>query len=254
MSNLDNKEQEFAALLADLTKSARRSGGIISEEEIKDTFKDLELDDAQFDLIKDYLKKHNIGIGEAIDPSEYLTSEESGYLDTYLEELSEIEPVTDGEKEALIMSAMAGDAMAIGRLIEVSLPMVVDIAKLYAEQGVLLEDLIGEGNIALTKAVSDLSEVEKPSECEGYLGQMIMDAMESIIEEDMAEANRGQKAVKLVQEVADKAKELADELRRSCTVEELCEETGWDREKILEAIKVSGNQIEDISYNPKEDK
>ena len=28
-----------------------------------------------------------------------------------------------------------------------------------------------------------------------------------------------------------KAKELADELRRSCTVEELAEETGWGKEK-----------------------
>lgn len=250
MSTLENKEQEFAKLLAEITKNARRQGGIISEEEIKETFEKLELSESQYDLIKDYLKKHNIGIGEAIDPSEYLSKEESSYLELYLEELSEIEDVTEGEKEAVIMSAMAGDKMAQGKLIEISLGTVVDIAKLYAEQGVYVEDLIGEGNIALTKAVTELSEIEKPSECEGFLGQRIMDAMEAAIEDDMAETSRGQKAISLVQEVADKAKELADELRRSCTVEELCEETGWEKEKILEAIKVSGNQIEDIDYKP----
>ncbi len=253
MSNLDHKEQVFASILADLKKHARKQGGVITEAEINEAFEELELSESQFDLIKDYLKKHNIGIGEAIDPSEYLTKEESGYLDNYLEDLKEIGDVTDGEKEAIIMSAMAGDKQAQSRLIEISLMNVVDIAKLYAEQGVYLEDLIGEGNIALTKAVTKLSEIEKPSECEGFLGQAVMDAMEAAIEDDMAETSRGQKAVALVQEVADKAKELADELRRSCTVDELCEETGMDKEKILEAIKVSGNQIEDIDYKPEKE-
>ncbi|MBE5860980.1 MAG: hypothetical protein E7301_12795 [Butyrivibrio sp.] len=253
MSNLENKEQLFASILADVTKSARKQGGVITQEEIDQAFEELELSDSQFDLIKDYLKKHNIGIGEAIDPSEYLTSEESGYLENYLEDLKGIEVATEGEKEAIIMSAMAGDKTAQGRLIEISLSTVVDIAKLYSEQGVYLEDLIGEGNIALTKAVTQLSEIDKPSECEGFLGQVIMDAMEAAIEDDMAETSRGQKAVALVQEVADKARELAQELRRSCTVDELCEETGMDRGKILEAIKVSGNQIEDIDYKPEKE-
>ncbi len=248
MSNLENKEQKFAALLAELTKNARRAGGVVTEEEIQDTFSELELDDEQLALIKDYLRQHNIGIGEALDSSEYLTKEENGYLDNYLEELSMIENVSDGEKEAIIISAMAGDVSSQKRLIELCLNMVVDIAKLYAEQGVLLEDLIGEGNIALTKAVSELSAVESPGECDSFLAQMIMDSMENLIEDDAAESSRGQKAVKLVQEVADKARELADELRRSCTVEELAEETGWDINKIIEAVKVSGNQIEDIDY------
>ncbi len=250
MSNLENKEQEFARLLAELTKSARRQGGVITEEEIDDTFSGLELNDSQLELIRDYLKKHNIGIGEAIDTSENMTEEESGYLDNYIEELSFIESVSDGEKEAIVISAMAGDKSAQKRLIEISLPVVVDIARLYAGQGVLIEDLIGEGNIALTRAVTELNTLDDHKECDSFLAQIIMDSMENAIEDDAAESSRGQKAVTLVQEVADKAKELADELRRSCTVEELAEETGWDIEKILEAIKVSGNQIEDIDYKP----
>ena len=250
MSNLENKEQEFAKLLSELTKSARRQGGVITEEEIDETFSGLELNDSQMDLIRDYLNKHNIGIGEAIDSSENMTEEESGYLDNYIEELSFIETVSDGEKEAIVISAMAGDKSAQKRLIEISLPVVVDIARLYAGQGVLIEDLIGEGNIALTRAVADLKTLDDHKECDSFLAQIIMDSMENAIEDDAAETSRGQKAVTLVQEVADKAKELADELRRSCTVEELAEETGWDKEKILEAIKVSGNQIEDIDYKP----
>ncbi len=250
MANLDNKEKEFAGILSDLTKHARRQGGTVTEEEIRDAFSDLDLSDAQYELIYDYLKKHNIGIGETIDSSEYLSKEESGYLSEYLEELSMLPSVTDGEKEAITISAMAGEADAQKRLVEISLSMVVDVAKLYAEQGVLLEDLIGEGNIALMKAASDLSGIDDHKECDAYLAQMVMDAMENLIEDDAAETARAQKAVQLVQEVADKAKELADELRRSCTVDELAEETGWDKSRIFEAIKACGNQIEDIDYKP----
>lgn len=250
MSNLENKEAEFAKRLSDLTKKARRQGGSVSEEEIRDAFEDLDLNDSQFELIYEYLRNHNIGIGDVIDSSEYLTKEEAGYLDNYLEEISLIESVSDGEKEAIIISAMAGESSAQKRLCELSLTMVTDVAKLYAEQGVLIEDLIGEGNIALMKAVSELNCLDDHNECDSYLAQRVMDAMENLIEDDAAEAARVQKAVVLVQEVADKAKELADELRRSCTVDELAEETGMEKEKILEAIKACGNQIEDIDYKP----
>ena len=122
----------------------------------------------------------------------------------------------------------------------------VDVARMYSEQGVFLEDLIGEGNVALTKGVTMLDVVGEPSEVEGFLYNMMLDAMEAIIEDNLAEDAGGQKVLKLVQEVADKAKELADELRRKVTVSELMEETGWDEDKIRSAIKFSGDAIEDL--------
>ena len=51
MSNLDNKEQEFARLLAEITKNARRAGGVVSENEIRETFSALELTKEQYELI-----------------------------------------------------------------------------------------------------------------------------------------------------------------------------------------------------------
>ncbi len=81
----------------------------------------------------------------------------------------------------------------------------------------------------------------------------MLDAMENIIEQDLEEAAGGQKVVKLVQEVADKAKELADDLRRKVTVQELMEETGWDEDKIRTAIKFSGDNIEDLDSGEKKE-
>ena len=123
---------------------------------------------------------------------------------------------------------------------------------MYAEQGVFLEDLIGEGNVALTKGVTMLDAVGEPSEVESFLYKLMLDAMEKIIEENLAEDTGMQKVLNLVNEVNDKAKELSEDLRRKVTVEELMEETGWDEEKIRSAIKFSGDNIEDIDTGKNE--
>ena len=47
-------------------------------------------------------------------------------------------------------------------------------------------------------------------------------------------------------EIALKAKELADEMRRKVTSAELAEETGIPEEEILDVYRMSGYAIEDI--------
>ena len=106
------------------------------------------------------------------------------------------------------------------------LPKVVEIAKLYAGQGVFVEDLIGEGNVALSMGVTMLGCLEKKEEAEGMLMKMVMDAMEDFISDSMEETQKDNKVLKKVNQVAEKARELSEELRRKVTVEELCTETG----------------------------
>ena len=246
MGNIDNKEKEFAETLKYVTRLARENKNVIAKEQVDDAFAELDLDDKQLQMVYDYLKQHNIGIDEAIDTSDNLTTEESNYLQDYLESLEGLSRLSDGEKEAVSMAAIAGDKFAQDKLIENYLPLVVDVARMYAEQGVFLEDLIGEGNVALTKGVTMLDAVGEPSEVESFLYKLMLDAMEKIIEENLAEDTGMQKVLNLVNEVNDKVKELSEDLRRKVTVEELMEETGWDEEKIRTAIKFSGDNIEDI--------
>ena len=246
---MDNKEKEFAQNLEKVTRLAREQKNVISKQQVEDAFAELELNETQMQQIFDYLKKHNIGIDEQVDPQEYLTREENDYLNEYIESLKELPGATDAEKEGITISAMSGDKSAQNRLIEIYLPMVTDIAKIYAEQGVYLEDLIGEGNEALTRGVRLLNAMESPSEADAFLSKMMMDAMEEAIAENLDEDARGDKIIKKVQEVADRAGEMALEMRRKVTVAELMEETGWKKEKIMEAIKLSGNAIEDIDLS-----
>lgn len=244
-----NQEVLFAKTLEQVRKQAKEQGNCIEKEQVEQAFAALELSDEQLALVFDYLEKHKIGIGEPVDPDEYLSEEEVNYLEEYKKELSLLEHVSEGEREAITLSAMAGEADAQKKLINVYLPQVVEIAKLYSGQGVFLEDLIGEGNVALAMGVSMLGCLEHAAEAEGMLGKMIMDAMEDFINENMAEEDKDKKVLGKVKKVAKKAKELSDELRRKVTVEELSAETGMSENAIREAMQLSGYTIEEIE-NP----
>lgn len=244
------KEMEtlFAEALQKIKKLAKEQGGMIREEQISEIFAEIDfsMEDAQKDLVFEYLKKSGIGVGEPLDPEEYLTKEEVDYLKEYLLEVEQLEKYTPGEIEAITISAMAGDKDAQNKLVEIYLPYVAEVAKLYAGQGVFLEDLIGEGNVALAMGVGMLDCLEKPSEVQGMLGSMMMDAMEEYIQENVTEKQGDQKIAAKVNRVADLAREVAEDLGRKVTPEELAEEKGISVKSILEAVRLSGDKIEDL--------
>ncbi len=246
MGNLDNKEKEFAEVLKHVTRTARENKNFITKEQVAEAFEELELDEVQLKMVYDYLTKRGIGVDEQPEIEDNLTEEETNYLSDYIESMNAVNRLGDGALEAMQMSAIDGDKNAQARLIEHYLPLVVDVAGMYKEQAVFIEDLIGEGNLALTRGVTMLDAVGEPAEVEGFLYKLMLDAMERLIEDNLSEDAGMAKVLALVQEVADKAKELSKDLRRKVTVEELMEETGWDEEKIRNAIKFSGDNIEDL--------
>ena len=241
-----NKELEFAKKLEEVKHLAKEQGNMITQEQVIEAFEELELSGDQMQLVYDYLLQSKIGIGQHLSPEDYLTEKEQDYLEEYLSEIEGLGDVTDGEREAITISAMAGDADAQRRLTEIYLKEVPQIAKLYAGQGVYLEDLIGEGNVALTIGVSMLGSQEDPKEALGFLGKMIMDAMESHIQENADSKKIDQRVADKVNLVADKAREMSEELRRNVTVRELMEESGLSEKAIRDAIRMSGFKIEGI--------
>lgn len=243
-----NKEIKFAKTLEQVRALAKEQGNCVTEEQVKEAFAELDLSEEQLQMVFDYLLKHKVGIGMPVNPDEFLTEEERNYLQDYLDEIAALPAYTEGQIEAYTIAAMAGELDAQQKVVEIYLKDVIDIAKLYAGQGVFLEDLIGEGNVALTLGSGMLGSLEKPSEAAGMLAKMIMDAMEDYIQENADNEKQDLKMAAKVNKVADKARELAEEFRREVTVEELAQETGMSKNAILDAMRMSGYKIEDIDY------
>lgn len=250
---MELNQTNFAQILEALRDTARLQGNMLTSGQVSEAFEEWQLDDGKLALIHNYFRSNHIGIDEPGDAEENLSGEDAGFLEMYLMELKELPPVSDGEKRAVMMSALAGDGDAQAKLVEIFLPQVVEISRLYAGQGVLVEDLIGEGNVAVTTAVTMLECVEGINEVEGFIGKMIMDAMEEAISDDSDNRQTDENVLGRVNEVNDKAKEMYENLLRKVTIKEVADELGIMEEEVREAVKFSADSIAYIEALEKEE-
>lgn len=238
------KEQAFAQALEQVVQEARLQGNRLDGEQVEQAFADQRLSEEQLQLVYVYLKEHKIRIGEAAEPEEALEAEEQDYLSVYLDSLQALPVYSEGETQAAALSAMAGEKDGKQRLIESFLPQVPELARLYTGQGVLLEELIAEGNAALAAGAELAGCMESAEEVRGMLVRRMMEAMEELIGESEKHGRAGARLAEKINEVADQAKELAESLGRKVTAAELAEESGLTEKRIRDAMRLSGNKIE----------
>jgi RNA polymerase primary sigma factor len=101
-------------------------------------------------------------------------------LDEYFKELDKFHPMEREKERETIAKALAGDRRAYDNIVSCNLKFVVSIAKSYQGQGLLLEDLISEGNLGLLKALDkfDLSKnVKFISYAVWWIRQSILNAI-----------------------------------------------------------------------------
>ena len=82
-----NQEIIFAQTLERVRRLAKEQGNCVSEEQVRSEFAGLDLKENQLEMVFEYLRKRNVGIGEEPpDQDAFLTDEERDYLQMYLDE------------------------------------------------------------------------------------------------------------------------------------------------------------------------
>jgi len=239
-------EEIFREELSELLRLGKTQENKLTSEQILEGFANSNIDESKISLIYDFLAQSNIVVDDDYNPEEAMTTEDKDFLSMFMEELEALPELSDAEKEKVILEAINEDEKAQMKVMEIFLPKVVEIAKLYVGQGVLLEDLIGEGNLALTTGAFALSCMDDPKEVDGFLAGMIMDAMEVLVSEETSVKSVDEKILEQVNRVALASEELYKELRRKVTPEELANETDLTEEEIREAYRLSGKQIDTL--------
>ena len=245
----DRKDMQkvFMERLRGIVQGSAGNGNVISPDELEECFADLSLTPEQMMQVRAYLVQNGIGVGEPLPLEERITREEHDYFKDYMQMLEAIEIPPANILDAVNISSMAGERDAQEKLITFSLRNVAEIARLYAGQGVLMEDLIGAGNEALTVGATLLAPLEKLSEVDGFLASRIMDAMENLISCNVAEKAADKGLEDRVNLIAEKAAELASDLGRPVSAAELAAEGELEEDEILEIMRISGNAIRDIA-------
>lgn len=234
-----NKENFFKNTMVELVDLGKKQGNVIGKEQLNEILEPLNFEIDQKKLVEAYLKEQKIGIDSELSMDDFMTKDDVDYLSIYLETLKDLEEIQGGKKQAIIISAMAGEEYACKKIIEIYLPKVVEIAKLYVGEGALIEDLIGEGNVALTIASKMLGCLESSKEAEGFIGKIIMDAIEKYLESvDLNESNM-EIVLKKLNKILELSKRKMEINEKKVTIEELLAESEFSKEEILEAISLS---------------
>lgn len=241
-------------MLASIVEIAGTQDNTLTQGEIKEYFKGMELEAEHYDHIYAFLAENQITVkGFLYTPpvdtvseenAEEEAKEDSKFLKMYLEDLESITRVSAGEEEVLLKQLISGEESAQKALTENWLFKVVDIARTYEGKGVLLEDLIQEGNMGLLDGIQNLLGRKDNIDGAEYLKESIEKAMIDYIDELADGDDWSNTVVAKTNLLGEAAKYLAEELGRVATVKELSEYTRMSEEEIEDILSLSLDAVE----------
>lgn len=153
----------------------------------------------------------------------------------YLEELSGVKSCDEQENTRLLKALAARDQKARDRLIEGNLMAVLGIAKDYLNRGIPAGDLVQEANMALVMAVHEY----EGGGFEGFLREQVNKALTAAVERQSMETKTARKMADRVNRLQDISADMAEELGREATVEELARRMELTADEIREAMKMT---------------
>ena len=183
----------FMETLRAVAEVCRTSAEPISKEEILKYFDEMELTEEQVEMIYQYLQlPPEIQTGEP-EPEEEEpqpvveeeSEEENVCFQMYLEDLEQIDEMSEDEMKNAYGKLLAGDASVVGEICESWLGSIAQMAVPYAEQGANLQDVIQEGNMGLLIKLSELVGAGNVPGIDAILEGAVSAAMIAYTEENM---------------------------------------------------------------------
>lgn len=160
----------------------------------------------------------------------------------YLKEIGQI-PLLDLETETELARKMyEGDEDAKNRLVESNLRLVVSIAKRYMGKGMVLLDLIQEGNLGLMKAVEKF-DYTKGYKFSTYATWWIRQAISRAIADQSRTIRIPVHMVETIHKVSRSQRQLLQEYGREATSDEIAADIGMNADKVMEIMKISQDPV-----------
>ena len=174
----------------------------------------------------------------------------------YMEDLKDVEELSDTGRAFLLMNIVEdNDKESLSLLSQSFLKKIVGWIEPFRRKGVLASDLIQEANLAMMAYIGEkhfLNNYEWKDKIKEGNTQDLINVLEEIEKEVKSEIEGSLRMMIDEQNMSNKAaakvlaKRLKEELERKPTVDELAEKMGISKENVMEAIRLSAENIEDI--------
>ena len=174
-------------------------------------------------------------------------------LEKYLQEIGEMQLLDPEEEIELARRIRKGDQTALEKLTKANLRFVVSVAKQYQNQGLLLGDLINEGNLGLIKAAKRFDETRGfkfISYAVWWIRQSILQALAEQSRVVRLPLNR----VGALNKIGKAYSNLEQEFEREPSPEEIAEQLAMSAFEVTDTMKMSGRHLSmDAPFNQGED-
>lgn len=160
----------------------------------------------------------------------------------YLKEIGKIKLLSPEEEMELAQRMADGDQAAQKQMAEANLRLVVSIAKRYVGRGMLLLDLIQEGNLGLIKAVEKF-DYTKGYKFSTYATWWIRQAITRAIADQARTIRIPVHMVETINKVVRTAHAMVQTLGRDPTAEEIALEMDLPPEKVEEILKIAQEPV-----------
>jgi RNA polymerase primary sigma factor len=245
---------EARALLAE-----GREQGCLTAEHVTEALLDLDLSPDQIESIFMCLADEGIEIIEgdelaAADATDVDSRQQAPTLDLsintsnldhvriYLKEIGKVPLLTAEQEVSLARRIERRDMAAKRQLIEANLRLVVSIARRYVGRGMLLLDLVQEGNLGLIRAVEKF-DYRKRYKFSTYATWWIRQAISRAVADQSRTIRVPNHMVEQINKLIRVQRQLLQDEGREPTVEEIAAEMGTTPRKVREILKISQEPV-----------
>ncbi|MCQ4086949.1 RNA polymerase sigma factor RpoD [Saccharibacillus sp. JS10] len=160
----------------------------------------------------------------------------------YLKEIGRTPLLSANEEVSLAERIVQGDEEAKRRLAEANLRLVVSIARRYVGRGMMLLDLIQEGNMGLIKAVEKFDHT-KGFKFSTYATWWIRQAITRALADQARTIRIPVHMVETMNKFMRVSRQMLQELGREPSVEELAKAMEMTEEKIRDIMKIAQDPV-----------
>lgn len=237
------------------------SGELISKNKISKALKEIDQADSQINDVH-YLinnlgtelgNEENIKFEDKIQSKKNVLNQEDKLkpaiksstndpVRMYINEITRTRLLTAFEEVALAKRIEKGDMTAKDRLIKANLRLVISIAKKYIGKGLVLLDLIQEGNLGLIKAV-DKFDYKKGYKFSTYASWWIRQSITRAIDDHARTIRIPVHMVETINKLTRVQRQLLQKFEREPTINEIAENMNITPDRVREIMKISQEPI-----------